>query len=131
MALDLVVMHADGLHARAVRRPGAVQIPTSRSLDLEDDYTLMAWINLNMINDGRILDKATAGKLDGYEFDVRRAGDGMGVLRYADASGISLLSRLLTFDVVSLSFKTVCGWRLLHGIEKAVAGHVVSRGRHV
>ena len=36
----------------------------------------MAWVNLNMINDGRIVDKAAAGMLDGYEFDILRAGDG-------------------------------------------------------
>ncbi len=41
----------------------------------------MAWINLGMINDGRIIDKAKAGVIDGFEFDVRRAGDGKGVLR--------------------------------------------------
>jgi hypothetical protein len=58
------------------------QVPTSRSLELEDNYTLMAWINLNMINDGRIIDKASAGKIDGYAFDVRHASEGRGVVRY-------------------------------------------------
>ncbi len=60
-----------------------LQVPTSRSLELEDNYTLMAWINLNMINDGRIIDKASAGKIDGYAFDVRHASEGRGVVRYA------------------------------------------------
>ncbi len=88
----------------------------------ENDYTLMAWVNMDMINDGRILDKATAGAIDGYEFDIFRRGE-----------GILLLTKRLDHNVLPRQGcgALVCGRELLCGEKKAQQRNMVSRCRFV
>lgn len=83
--IDAFSLEFNRVDTRIKLTDDSVVVPTSRSLELEDNYTLMAWINLNMINDGRIIDKASAGKIDGYAFDVRHASEGRGVVRLCAA----------------------------------------------
>jgi hypothetical protein len=59
-----------------------VQVQSAPSLNLEDSYTLMAWINLELIGDGRIIDKTTSGQVNGYLLGVIRCGNGQACLRF-------------------------------------------------
>jgi Glycosyltransferase family 10 (fucosyltransferase) C-term/Concanavalin A-like lectin/glucanases superfamily len=69
------------LDCRVDRGPQFVDIQHSASLNLKDKFTLAAWIQLSVIQDGRIIDKNTAGRIDGYMFDVIKQDGPSGVLR--------------------------------------------------
>lgn len=47
-----------------------VELQKSSKLNLYKEYSLLAWIKLGFITDGRIIDKNNAGEIGGYEFDV-------------------------------------------------------------
>ncbi len=85
--IDAYALEFNRIDTRIRQTEDFVQVRHSESLDLEDEYTIMAWINLNMVNDGRIVDKAKAGAVDGYEFDVYRCSQGRGHIRLC-AGGI-------------------------------------------
>jgi hypothetical protein len=61
----------------------AVVIGSSPSLELEDKFTLMGWINANMINVGSIISKSSFGQLDGYSLELIHSSTGHGVIRLA------------------------------------------------
>jgi hypothetical protein len=67
------------------RGDDAACTPTHPALDLRKDYTLSAWIQPNLLGDGRIIDKNRAGDFDGYLFDVLKTGPAEGVLRLCAA----------------------------------------------
>ncbi|KAL6056664.1 Fucosyltransferase, variant 2 [Balamuthia mandrillaris] len=94
--VDAYALEFNTIDNRLQLTDDSVVVPHSTSLDLTNNYTLMAWINLGMIGDGRIIDKARAGEIDGYEFDVLKAGGGTGVLRLCAAQSCFLGSRHLS-----------------------------------
>ncbi|EGC39149.1 hypothetical protein DICPUDRAFT_27418 [Dictyostelium purpureum] len=55
--------------------------PCKGSLNLQDHYTLMAWVRPLSFGDQRILDKNQAGKIDGFNFDIQKTESGRGVVR--------------------------------------------------
>lgn len=48
------------------------QVEHNAQLDLGESFTLMAWIYANSFADQRIVDKNTAGAIDGFNFDIVR-----------------------------------------------------------
>ncbi|KAM9986821.1 hypothetical protein ACTFIY_011244 [Dictyostelium cf. discoideum] len=49
--------------------------------DLDDHYTLMAWVKPSTFSDQRIIDKNHAGTVSGYNFDIQKTSGGRGVVR--------------------------------------------------
>jgi len=76
-------LQLNGLDADTSNGDDFVEIPNHPKLDLTTEYTLMAWIKLSMVLDGRIIDKNIAGQVIGYNLDVVEAKDhtGRGFLR--------------------------------------------------
>eukprot|EP01116_Phalansterium_solitarium_P024439 TRINITY_DN8965_c0_g1_i1.p1 TRINITY_DN8965_c0_g1~~TRINITY_DN8965_c0_g1_i1.p1 ORF type:complete len:669 (-),score=258.69 TRINITY_DN8965_c0_g1_i1:189-2195(-) len=78
------------ISCRLDRHDQYVQLPPHDALNLEDDYTLVAWFKYNVIQDGRIIDKSSAGNFDGYAFDVIKThhdSGGKGKLRLCAGDG--------------------------------------------
>jgi hypothetical protein len=78
-----------------------VEVPHADQLDFADKMTLTAWIKLNHIQDGRIIDKNEAGEIHGIELDVLRQPyvGGRGVLRFCGSSGCFQTTRVLGLGV--------------------------------
>jgi len=89
------------LEDRVERDDQFVSVSSSPSLALEDSFTLTAWIKLNLIGDGRIIDKGIAGSLDnGFSFDVLKLGGTRnGALRYCGAGGCYISTRRLSVGI--------------------------------
>ncbi|KAM9962284.1 hypothetical protein ACTFIR_005187 [Dictyostelium discoideum] len=49
--------------------------------NLDDHYTLMAWVKPSTFSDQRIIDKNHAGTVSGYNFDIQKTSGGRGVAR--------------------------------------------------
>lgn len=49
---------------------GYVEVPHSPAFDLRENYTLAAWINPEIHEYMRVIDKGTSGKVDGMSFDL-------------------------------------------------------------
>eukprot|EP01133_Synstelium_polycarpum_P006274 gene6274-7279_t len=67
--------------------------------DLTDRYTMMAWIKPSSFGDQRIIDKNTAGTIDGYNFDLQRTANGRGTPRLCAAGNCFTSHISLTIDV--------------------------------
>ncbi len=63
-----------------------VEIGDYPELRLEDDFTIAAWIYIESIEDWRIVDKNTAGRVDGYSMDIIKKGS-RGFLRLCSSGG--------------------------------------------
>lgn len=57
------------------------EFPSSPLYDLQDEYTLAAWIYANDLNDRRIIDKNPSGVVKGYNFDTIHTKKGQPILR--------------------------------------------------
>ncbi|GAM24306.1 hypothetical protein SAMD00019534_074810 [Acytostelium subglobosum LB1] len=53
--------------------------------DLTDHYTLMLWVKPSSFSDQRLIDKGTAGKVDGFDFDIQKTSTGRGLVRLCAA----------------------------------------------
>ncbi|KAK5576349.1 hypothetical protein RB653_007490 [Dictyostelium firmibasis] len=49
--------------------------------DLDNHYTLMAWVKPSTFSDQRIIDKNTPGTVSGYNFDIQKTSNGRGLIR--------------------------------------------------
>eukprot|EP01112_Ceratiomyxa_fruticulosa_P011722 TRINITY_DN3202_c0_g1_i2.p1 TRINITY_DN3202_c0_g1~~TRINITY_DN3202_c0_g1_i2.p1 ORF type:complete len:418 (-),score=62.16 TRINITY_DN3202_c0_g1_i2:65-1318(-) len=87
-----------------------IEIQHDPSLSLTDEFTLMAWIKLNHLQDGRIMDKNTAGRVEGYEFDVEKiSGDTKGRLRLCAGAGCVTSERKISIGIwyhVAVTYST-------------------------
>eukprot|EP00026_Physarum_polycephalum_P004902 Phypoly_transcript_04927.p1 GENE.Phypoly_transcript_04927~~Phypoly_transcript_04927.p1 ORF type:complete len:647 (+),score=65.01 Phypoly_transcript_04927:85-2025(+) len=63
-------LQLNGLDADLDGGDDYVQVPHNSKLSVSREYTLIAWIKLYLIQDGRIMDKNEAGSVLGYNFDV-------------------------------------------------------------
>lgn len=94
-------LQLNGLDADPSNGDDYVDIPYNPLLDVTEEYTLMAWIKLGMILDGRIIDKNIAGKIIGYNLDVVSAKDhtGHGYLRLCAGGGCYQSKRSLALGI--------------------------------
>jgi len=72
-----------------------VDIGDYPELRIEDEYTISAWIYIESMEDFRIVDKNSAGRVDGYSLDIIRKGT-RGFLRFCSSGGCWMGMRPLT-----------------------------------
>lgn len=60
----------NGLDADTYNGDDYVEIPHTSLLSVSREYSLMAWVKIGFITDGRIIDKNNAGDVAGYNLDV-------------------------------------------------------------
>eukprot|EP01114_Cavostelium_apophysatum_P001976 TRINITY_DN11726_c0_g1_i2.p1 TRINITY_DN11726_c0_g1~~TRINITY_DN11726_c0_g1_i2.p1 ORF type:complete len:629 (+),score=140.95 TRINITY_DN11726_c0_g1_i2:172-2058(+) len=65
-----------------------VEIADQPELRLSESFTLTAWIKVDVeISDYRVVDKNTAGTIDGFSMDVLKKANGRGFLRFCGGGG--------------------------------------------